>query len=283
MVKGKADAVTPNNAAYDSRTAVVILSLYRKLSGVCQSTGDMDPAEYGILLSVSEHDQGIEMRALRKRLAFFPDALGYLSLLESKELIERKRSSTDRRAFAYEATMKGLDRAHLVDDAIARVLVGSTPRITEERFSHLIETMHKAVLDNEAATRIVTLFPATAILGLCALQSCMLEVGSVAGMPTAAFAILQIVLMNDNQLTADDIAAKIGVPAAIIEVFTERMNKRHWLRVDRYLSLTETGRQKGEAVAERLAQRIPLLYSQATLAQREVFERVTETCLYLFG
>lgn len=268
---------------YDPRTAIVILSLYRKVSDVCQSTGDLDPLEYAILLAASEYENGIDTRMLKNMLTFDPQSINYVDLLESKELIERKRSSTDRRAFAHAATRKGRDRIALVDGAIARTLIASTPRVTEERFEHLVEAMHKAVLSDKGVDRIATLFPATALLGLCALRNCIINESSVAGMSTTAFAILQTLSLYDKHMTAEDIAAKLGVPAVIITVFIERMEERHWLRVDPFLSLTETGKQKGIAVAERLAQRIPQLQEHATDAQRKTFEHVAETCLYLFG
>lgn len=258
--------------------------VYGLVDEACRAAGDMDVIEYLCLVDVAEHASGLQHREIATQYAFLQEALTPFAALEQKELIERRRSESDRRSFAFVSTLKGQDRLALIDKAVAFLLVGSTPRATEERFEQFISQMHVMAQQQETPLLTECLFPAFFLRSLCDFHARVLEECSVAGVSTTAFAILNLLQDQSSGLNAQAIALRVGVSELIIDALLERMEDRHWLRnVGDTYTISTTGKQKCAALDKGVTEYYSSIHVGASSEQQERNEQVVENCLYLFG
>lgn len=142
-IKQKQPFDSPQQAAYLSvqRTASL---LGRGLSKVLRRSG-LTPTQYNVLRILRGADRPLTCSEVGERMiALDPDVTRLLDRLEEKGLIQRERSTEDRRVVVSEITGEGREIVDDLDDPVARLHEKQLGHMGEEKLRTLAALLEEA-------------------------------------------------------------------------------------------------------------------------------------------
>lgn len=197
-------------------------------SRLCSACADMDLAEYGILASIYEREQGMSVRQLRGWMEDEGERFSryHEERLLEKELIARMRDMADRRAIAYAVTSKGKKLVGQVDKAVTLALMGRFPNMGEADFGLFVDMMHALSAVRNQGMGSNLLFPSEAIRVFALSKSIFTREVSHASMSFSQLALLCILESEERNIEVCEIARRLAFESEIAEFLLDEMVER---------------------------------------------------------
>lgn len=192
----------------------------------CSACADMGLAEYGILASIYEHQQGMSARQLRGRADDERLTRHLEERLLDKELVVRMRDMADRRAIAYTVTNKGRKLVNKVDKAIALAFMGRFPNMGEADFELFVGKMHAFSAVRNCGMVSNLLFPSEAVRAFACLRRISTHETSHASMSLSQLVLLCILESEERSLDVREISRQLALGFEITEFLLDEIAER---------------------------------------------------------
>ncbi len=228
-----------------TKDLVMLWNLYHLANATCNTFLDMSVAEYAILLSVCERAEGLPVKELRRDTSGRFSTEHYEEQLLLKELVERVRDVTDKRALAFRATAKGASITTKGDELLAEAFLTRYPGVTEAAFIRFADLMAQFSAEAKQEAQSKGVFPAEAVKALGAYRRIVMQVASKVTMSFAQVALLALCSDASEPLNLSAAAEVLQVAEGQLRRVADALGNRHYMQVssvENTVMLTDSGR-----------------------------------------
>lgn len=267
----------------EGQTVIMMQKLSATIEAACGFSGDLSLGEYALLVIISESSEGVPLKEIESGFKRMVDPQPLVELLILKELIQRIRSTTDRRGFALKVTSKGRARISLVDESIAAAVISANKEWSESEFEYLVMKIHKFSNAMDAQKKVSTLFSGVFLLLVFRYHQMIAKAAAHFAMTSLQAALLYVYGEGGETLIPSALASQTNMPLTLVEQQTDDLVKKGFLCTLQPYELTEKGQRRVDDLTRVfLSQEDSVMegYSDEGIS---VSEELGEYCLFLYA
>lgn len=262
----------PRSPLADPELVAALYQLHAQLDAACRAACDIGLETCAVLADVVASGQGLAMKQAAERYRVFGEIAQFEHLLRERELITLVRFPRDRRALAYLASPKGVERHALADQVLGSCLVASHPALTEESLDKLVALFYAYALARGEESVEGCLFPASVLRALGAYRQLLMTVAARFGMTSAQMAVLALLHAEMSHAIDDALVAQARL-----------LQDRDLVEVGEPLKLAEAGRQRLSEFTKRLNAAVVSRLSDVPTKERAALAELLYYVRYLFA
>lgn len=248
----------------------------------CRATADIDPVACTALIDLAARPEGYRLGAMKSSYAFCDPTAAFQSQLENRELAFLVRDPSDRRALAFKATPKGMERSVQLDRALGTVLVTSFPGLTEEGLDRLVALCHDYARASGAPVAPDCLFPASALLCLAAYLRHLMLTASRFNMSSIQMVLLAEAARDPKSLGAT-VSDSRGAEEGLMQLQLDLLRDRGLLAAGDTCAVTEAGLARIAVFSQRLLAALTPSWERFSALEKASIGRLLQFVIYLFS
>ncbi len=263
----------------DAALATALYRLHVEFDGACRSACDIGLETCAVLADIAACEQGFAVKQAAKRYRFFGEITQFEHILRERELITLTRYANDRRALAYLASSKGIERLLMIDQILGSRLVTSGYALTEDSVDKLVELFYAYASACGEDPFKGCLFPACILRALGVYRHLLVTSAARFGMTSAQVVVLALLAERDLRGSVDS-----QRPAgAALDAQMAFLQERGFVEVDERSSITEAGEQRLVEFVNRLNASAAACLNDASSRERMVLADLSQYVRYLFA
>lgn len=256
----------------DPALVAALYQVHAQLDAACRAACDIGLETCSVLADIVANGQGLAVKQAAERYRVFGEIAQFEHLLRERELITLARFPRDRRALAYLASPKGVERLALADQVLGSCLVAAHPSLTEESLDKLVGLFYAYAEACGEEPVEGCLFPACILRALGAHRQLLMTVAARFGMTSAQMAVLALLHAEAPRPMANTLAAQVQL-----------LQDRDLVEVGEPLRLAEAGQQRLTEFMKRLNTAMTTRLSDVPAKERAALADLLYYVRYLFA